>query len=140
MPHISFPLERTWSARSAWRTMGISDRACRRAIERGLVPRKALRGEHLIALRVIAAIENFPAFPDAPSEELLLERSHIASKAALECWHQGDPSWLLLVTPIDARLSRDHSISIALMENYSGAPIMLLPIGKWCTDLQKSVS
>lgn len=134
------PLERTWTVRSAWRTVGIPDRACRRAVAKGLIPRKALRGEHLVALRIIAAIEHFPEAPDAPGPEMLEERSRMASKAAAECWYQGDEFWLLVVTPLDARIARNESIVMGLLEGYRGTPLLVLPIGKWCADVREAGS
>lgn len=140
MVHSLSPIERTWSVRAAWQTMGVSDRACRRVVSQGYIPRKNLRGEHLIALRVATAIEHFPAAPDATPSELKEERTRAACRAAQECWFQGDEDWLLVVTALEARVARDHIVARALIDSYKAAPTLLIPIGKWCSDLRQAAS
>lgn len=130
-------LERTWSPRSAWQAAGVPDRVCRRAVAKGFVPRKHLRGEHLLALRIIAASEQFPAGPNPPPEELLDERTRLACRAASDCWYQGDESWVMLMTAVDARTSRDERLTMALLGGYHGQQILVLPVGQWCVDLRK---
>lgn len=132
------PFTRTWTARAAWLATGVADRACRRALDQGVVPKKALRGEHLIALKVFAATEGFPAGPSAPSPELLRERMRVAASAVADCWFQGDASWVLIVSPLDARISRSETLTLGLLQAYRGTELMVLPVGQWCESLKGS--
>jgi len=113
---------------------------CRRAVEKGFVPRKGLRGEHLLALQVIAASEQFPGGPRPPREELVDERTRVACRAVAECWYQGDESWVLLVTPLDARVARDERLMMALLDGYRGQQVLVLPIGQWAVALCQGVA
>jgi hypothetical protein len=131
------PGERTWSARAAWKAAGVPDRVCRRAVDKGFVPAKALRGEHLLALRVVAASEQFPAGPHPPRTDLVEERTRVACRAVADCWYQGDDSWVLLLTPLDARIARDERLTMALLDGYRGQQVLLLPVGRWAGELRQ---
>lgn len=134
------PFQRTWTARAAWLATGVADRVCRRALDQGIIPKKSLRGEHLITLKVFASTEGFPTGPSAPSPELLRERMRVAASAVADCWFQGDASWVLIVSALDARISRSESLTLGLLQAYQGAELMVLPVGKWCADLKGAAS
>jgi len=86
---------------------------------------------------VATAIENFPMAPDTTPRELKEERTKAACRGAQECWFQGDEDWLLIVTALEARVARDETIARALIDSYKATQTLLIPIGKWCSDLRK---
>jgi hypothetical protein len=130
-------VERTWSPRAAWRAAGVPDRVCRRAVDQGFVPKKRLRGEHLVVLRMLAYIEHFPGSVSPTPPELLTERNRIASRLVEECWYQGDVDWALLVTALDARLVRDPAMAGVLLNAFRDKPLLLLPIGIWRQEVSE---
>lgn len=129
---------RTYSARQAIAITGVPERALRVLLARGAadLPRTGFSGRDLLTVRALAAAATLK--PSDPGSGRLRDRA--IDDAATRLWASPADGALLLITPDGAWLLDDTTDPVlpTLLARTGMHPALVLPIGRWFTEMQQT--